>query len=68
MNKEINIKDIDFILKTENNEIKKIKDIKDDNIIFDNEINKEEINDDELTEYNEFDIILENPNDNLNQN
>lgn len=64
MNKEINIKDIDFILKTENNEIKKIKDIKDDNIIFDNEINKEEINDDELTEYNEFDIILENPNDN----
>ena len=66
MNKEINIKDIDFILKTENNEIKKIKDIKNDNIIFDNEINKEEINDDELTEYNEFDIILENPNDNLN--
>ena len=66
MNKEINIKDIDFILKNENNEIKKIKDIKNDNIIFDNEINKEEINDDELTEYNEFDIILENPNDNLN--
>jgi len=64
MNKEINIKDIDFILKTENNEIKKIKDIKDDNIIFDNEINKEEINDKE--EELEFDIILENPNDNLN--
>lgn len=60
--------DIDIILidNVEDNKINKIEDIDNinDNIIFDEEINKEEINDKE--EELEFDIILENPNDNLN--
>ena len=62
--------DIDIILidNIEDNKINKIEDIDNinDNIIFDEEINKEEIN--EKDEELEFDIILENPNDNLNQN
>ena len=62
--------DIDIILidNIEDNKINKIEDIDNinDNIIFDEEINKEEI--DEKDEELEFDIILENPNDNLNQN
>lgn len=60
--------DIDIILidNIEDNKINKIKDIDNinDNIIFDEEINKEEI--DEKYEELEFDIILENPNNNLN--
>lgn len=63
--------DIDNILinNVEDNKTNKIEDIDNindinDNIIFDEEINKEEINDKE--EELEFDIILENPNDNLN--
>ncbi len=62
--------DIDIVLidNIEDNKINKIEDIDNinDNIIFDEEINKEEINDKE--EELEFDIILENPNENLNQN
>lgn len=63
--------DIDIILidNIEDNKIKKIKDIDNinDNIIFDEEINKEEIDEkDEEDEELEFDIILENPSDNLN--
>ena len=46
----------------------KIEDIIDDNIIFDEDINKEDIdmNDINYKEELEFDIILENPSDNLN--
>ena len=55
--------DIEDIL-IDNIENNKIEDIIDDNIIFDEIINKGEIN--ENDEELEFDIILENPNDNLN--
>jgi len=57
----MNIDDIDIILQNVNNEIKNINDIKNEIIIFDEEINKDEINNNE--EDLEFDIILENPDD-----
>jgi len=59
--------DIDIIL-IDNIEDNKIEDIIDDNIIFDEEINKEDIDIDNKEEELEFDIILENPDDNLNIN